>query len=409
MAPRQGEPSAAVPSIERLPEPTLFVGVGGVAGCVLRQIKSLFATRSEDVGDKQRVGYLLVDTDLASLEEIRRPEIPGSLASDETLHIPLHGPEHYRPRLKQWMGWLDRHWLFSMPRTHLPEGIRPLGRLALLDNADHVLHRLRQSIHRVISTVAEAEVRRQFQIVVIAGITGGTGGGCLADVGLAIRKILMEENLDDVTIGAIVVIASSVQRDRQELARANAHVTLLELGHYQGITCRFPGVSALGIGPREEGIKIFDEVSMAEFGEIVVDDDLENSSQLLAERIYLQRGTEYGRAIRNRKCQCDPPRDGRGLTRFRLLRHGFPRAQFRRLVAREVCKRLINRWLSIRPRELHHHDSARSRASGLANAETPESTVPHADELIRPDGAGRVPISGSVPRACRTRTAVPTL
>ena len=64
--------------------------------------------------------------------------------------MPLRGPDHYQPHLKQLLGWLGRHWLFRIPRSHLTEGIRPLGRLALIDHADQVLSRLRQSISQVL-------------------------------------------------------------------------------------------------------------------------------------------------------------------------------------------------------------------------------------------------------------------
>jgi eukaryotic-like serine/threonine-protein kinase len=369
-------------SSEGLPEPTLFVGVGGVAGSVLRQIKSLFETRYEDLGEKRRLGWLLLDTDRTSLEEIRRAEVPGHLASDQTVHVPLHGPEHYRPQFKQLLNWLDRHWLFSIPRTHLTEGIRPLGRLALLDNADVVLGGLRRSIRQVRSTIVDEEERRRFQIIVIAGIAGGTGGGCVADVGVAIRRILAEEQIHGLTLSCVLIMATSVRKDRKELARANALVTLSELRQYHDPRCPFPGVEALGVGPKPEGTELFDEIALANFGDIVVDEDLESSSHLLAERIYLERGTLYGRTLRNPKGEADPAGAGVGLRCFRLVRLGFPRAELRRLIAREVCTRMIDRWLHGRPSGLDDHESAGSRPNLMGATDTPEPPVTDADTLF---------------------------
>jgi len=369
-------------SSEGLPEPTLFVGVGGVAGSVLRQIKSLFKTRYEHLREKRRLGWLLLDTDRASLDEFRRPEITGNLASDETVHMPLHGPEHYRPRFKQLLGWLSRHWLFSIPRSHLTEGIRPLGRLALIDNADVVLGCLRRSIRQVNSTIVDEEGRRRFQIIVIAGIGGGTGGGCLADVGLSIRRILAEEQIDGVTLNCVLIMATSVRKDRKELAHVNAHVTLSELRHYHDPRCRYPGVEALGVAPKEEGIELFDEIALADFGDIVVDDDLESSSHLLAERIYLQRGTLYGRALMTQKGEADPAGTGVGLRCFRLVRLGFPRVELRRLIGREFCERTIDRWLYGRPSGLDDRESTGSQASLVGATGTPEPPVTNADALF---------------------------
>jgi hypothetical protein len=382
----QSTPGRSIVSAERsnegLPEPTLFVGVGGVAGNVLRQIKSLFGIRHEHIRETNRLGWLHLDTDRASLNEIRRPEVAGNLTSDETVHMPLHGPEHYRSQHKQLLGWLGRHWLFSIPRSHLTEGIRPLGRLALIDNADVVLGCLRRSIRQVNSMIADEEGRRRFQIIVIAGIAGGTGGGCMADVGLSIRRILAEEQIDGGTLNCVLIMATSVRKDRKELARANAYVTLSELQQYHDPRCRFPGAEALGVGPKEEGIKLFDEITLADFGDIVVDEDLESSSQLLAERIYLQRGTQYGLALMSQKDEAGTAGAEVGLSCFRLLRLGFPRTDLRRLIAREFCKRMIDRWLYGHPSGLDDHESARSQASLVGATDPPKPPVTDADTLF---------------------------
>jgi len=211
------------------PAPTLFVGIGGIAGSVLCQIKHLFESRGATQGTNRHLQWLLLDTDRATLQEARCPNLAGKLGVEETLLMPLHGPEHYRPQLKQLLGWLARHWVFRIPRSHCTEGIRPLGRLALIDNAQRVVERLRHAIRQIGAPAPDEKGRAPFQVVVIASISGGTGGGCFADLGLSIRQILREERIERASVEGVMILASGMRQEQRELARANAYVTLSEL------------------------------------------------------------------------------------------------------------------------------------------------------------------------------------
>jgi hypothetical protein len=329
-------------------EPTVFVGLGGIAGRTLCAIKHLFEARIEHRACRRSLGWLFLDTDRATIQEVGQDDLAGRLRDEETVLMPLHGPEYYRPQLKQLLGWLGRHWVFRIPRSHCTEGIRPLGRLALLDNAGRVTERLRKSIKQVASQITEEEGRQRLQILVVASISGGTGGGCLADVGCLIRRILREEQLECASVAGLLVVASSIRKEQKELARANAYVTLSELGHFLDPSCHFPGVKALGLGPSVGGKSPFDPLFLADLGDIVVEDDLENGAQLVAEYVFFCRGSA-------RALLPDPAReagrpDSSGLRSFRLGRLGFPRAQLRKMTALEVCRRVIDRRIQGPPR-----------------------------------------------------------
>ncbi len=270
------------------PAPTLFVGIGGIAGSVLCQIKHLFESRSETRGAKRHLEWLLLDTDRATLQEACCPNLAGKLGVEETLLMPLHGPDHYRPQLKQLLGWLARHWVFRIPRSRCTEGIRPLGRLALIDNAERVLERLRHAIRQMGTPAPDEEGRDQFQVIVIASISGGTGGGCFADLGLSIRQILREERIERASVEGVMILASGMRKEQRELAQANAYVTLSELRYYLDPNCRFPGVKALGLNAAEAGLSLFDQVYLADFGDNVSEEGIETNSHLLAEHVYLR-------------------------------------------------------------------------------------------------------------------------
>ena len=303
-----GSSAAGESRPDSLPEPTIFVGIGGIAGSTLCAIERLFETRLEAV-DKSPLSWLLLETDRAALQRFQQSDLEGKLRTEETVLLPLYGANHYRSRLKQLVGWLDRHWVFRIPRSRSTKGIRPLGRLALLDSAEEVQAALRQSVKRVCALAKDQQKLERLKVIVIASISGGTGGGCLADVGFLTRRILSEEGLERASIVGVLVVAASVRKEEEELARANAYVTLMELRHFHDPDCRFPGVKVLNPSPMEGGTTLFDQVLLTEFGNIVSDEDVENGSRLLAEYVYLKRGTPYGRS--QRACPSRP--EGPGL------------------------------------------------------------------------------------------------
>ena len=93
----------------------------------------------------------------------------------------------------------------------------------------------------------DEEGREQFRVIVIASISGGTGGGCFADLGLSIRQILREERMERAAVEGVMIVAPGMRKEQRELAQANAYVTLSELRYYLDPNCRFPGVKALGL------------------------------------------------------------------------------------------------------------------------------------------------------------------
>jgi len=200
------------------------------------------------------------------------------------------------------------------------------------------------------TSAAHEEGRAPFQVVVIASISGGTGGGCFADLGLSIRQIIREERIERASVEGVMILAAGMRKEQRELAQANSYVTLTELRYYLDPNCRFPGVKALGLNAAETGLSLFDQVYLADFGDIVSQEGIETSSYLLAEHVYLRRGTPCGRTLTTHRLESEGDGNGLKLRSFRLARLGFPRAGLRHMVVREACKRIISRWLHGIPR-----------------------------------------------------------
>jgi hypothetical protein len=57
--------------------------------------------------------------------------------------MPVRKPEDYDEDWDKHTRWLSRRWLCNVPRSHRTEGLRPIGRLAMVDHAQEVRERLR--------------------------------------------------------------------------------------------------------------------------------------------------------------------------------------------------------------------------------------------------------------------------
>ena len=86
------------------------------------------------------------------------------MAASETLFLPLRKPEGYRSRQKHLLSWISRRWIYNVPRSQQTEGIRPLGRLALIDNFSDVCERLEELAEKLNSLELLAETSEKLNM-----------------------------------------------------------------------------------------------------------------------------------------------------------------------------------------------------------------------------------------------------
>jgi hypothetical protein len=256
--------------------PTLFVGVGGLSGAALCRLKDRLRNQHPHPEVTAIYRCLFVDTDPEALRAARRGRLIGALDVAETLHAPLHSPDHYRQHSRSLLRWLDRRWLYGIPRSLLTEGIRPLGRLAFVDNAAEILDRLREAIRRVTDAAAldaaagaaGLEVRDAVpRVFVVASITGGTGGGMLVSLVYAIRQVLAELRVSPGGLCGLLLYATGPGPTQREMARVNARATLRELEHWAGDGAAYPGDADAGLRPSDAVAGLFEDTYLVHLGE----------------------------------------------------------------------------------------------------------------------------------------------
>lgn len=310
--PRPGEPSPLVlapapkPAAELPPvvaseesaqlRPTLFLGIGGAAAAVLRQLRGRLRNRFGGC-IVPSLAMLLVDTDRREIHNAVQGNEATALDFRDTLLMPLRRPAHYRDESDRVLKWLSRRWLYNIPASLQTEGLRPLGRLAMVDHGPIFADRLRtilQTITSEASLAASAEATGMKvassdpRIYVVASISGGSGGGMVIDTAYLIRHALQELCLADEGLCGILLYGSGGHGREADLGAANASVCLMELEQF----CRegYPGDEACGLPAFSRG-PTFRDTYLVYLGDDLNQKHCEKAADAVAEYLYLNSAT----------------------------------------------------------------------------------------------------------------------
>jgi eukaryotic-like serine/threonine-protein kinase len=276
------------------PSPVLFLGIGGSAGRVLRHLRSQM---NQQFGSEPipAVQMLLVDTDPQALADVTGIDSPG-LTLEETLNIPLRRPQHYRERWDQLLSWLSRRWLYNIPKSMRTEGLRPLGRLALVDHARQTCQRVRRGMMQAIEadsiTASTAITGQEFRsdalrIYIVASVSGGTGSGAVLDVAYAVRAMLKKIAVPQATIAGILTHSTGRDPRHCELSRVNAYSWLTEFQHFNQPAMSYPGDASCGLPAHEPGVRAFDETYFVHLGDGLEEREFDQATGAVADYLLL--------------------------------------------------------------------------------------------------------------------------
>lgn len=272
-------------------QPTLFIGVGGTGTRIVRNLQARIRKQIGD--DLPAIGMLCLDSDRRSLIESADGGDLGAINYNEILEMPLRRPEDYRNDAKMHLSWLSRRWIYNIPRSLQTEGLRPLGRLAFVDNSDALFTRLDDVISGIsttnaIAATAEATGLNPLKVAprvyIVASTAGGIGSGCVADLAYSVRTALAEMGLpDDTLTGVLVHSTAAYDRDAQ-LAVANTFACLSELQHFTSYG--YPGDDSCGLPNYDPEDPAFSNVYYVNLGSTLDEDSYEVATQGVAEYLF---------------------------------------------------------------------------------------------------------------------------
>lgn len=372
--------------------PTLILGLGGLAGRAMQRLRRRVADRGA-ANDQSAISYLLIDTDSRDLMRATHGADGMPLRPEETLALPLRKASDYRNDSRRFLDSLSRRWLFNIPRSQQTEGLRPLGRLALVDHSEELFARLRQELQSLLArTSTTADTFAIPRVVLLASISGGTGGGMVTDLAFAVRQILQEINGH---AEVLLVLAHATARGvtAQELAAVSAYATLTELNHTLRPGGYFPGDGACGLAAREAG-NIPPEAYLVHLGEELTAEQFQAGCDRLADFLFLETATPVGGYFSAARA-ADAALGRSNSLRLRsigLCNAGLSQDQLVDRFTEDVCRSVVSRWAG-EPRQQETRKFRRTLAE-MTSAATAQDPAEVRQLELETMTAGRAALMG---------------
>lgn len=229
---RKGERNTAI-------KHALVIALGGTGLDCLDQLHRLMAQPMESL--PLVVHGLVIDTDADVLHRIGELQVHESPPTIQSLYVPLRKPQEYREIQGERLKSISRRWVFNVPRSGSTEGMRPLGRLALVDHGQKVS----QAIGDLVKRYCQANGENPPAVYVVGSLDGGTSSGMVFDVVHLLRHWLDQRGLEHAKVLPLLTTRSLVPTTSQSLAGHNAACALGEMRHLVKIANGYPGDSAV--------------------------------------------------------------------------------------------------------------------------------------------------------------------
>jgi serine/threonine protein kinase len=336
--------------------PTLFLGAGRSAGRIMVQLRRRLADRFGELGNVPVFQMLLLDTDGKDLMQAAHHR--HGLESHEILSLPIRRPQDYRTDSRRLLSWLGRRWLYNIPKSLKTEGLRPLGRLALVDHAGQVKARIQKAITAAIDGESLGTTRQATQleieegklrVVLISSISGGTGGGMIADLAYLSRHILGQMGLPDDNVCGVLTHSTGCTPREAELSVVNAYATLSELNHFGRLGSCYPGDEICQIPPRREDNLAFRDTYLIDLGQGINEREFDEAADKVATYLYMDLATNaknFFQACRDAEPRHPDTRNAEiRLRTFGLHQFSCMQDDVVDVTVEHVCRHAIDRWM----------------------------------------------------------------
>ena len=337
------------------PRPTLVIGVGGTAGRVIRSLRQRMTFAFGAPAQAPALATLLLDSDSDALHAATSSWVVGASGADETLCLRLRSTNDYREQSNSLLQWISRRWLYNIPRRPQTQGLRPLGRLALVDNCKAWQKRVSEALERIQSSDAIQRSRKSIgrsidpspRVVIVASISGGVGSGSVVDIALAARQMLKKMGVERFQICGVLAHSSAGGVESQELSVASARATLHEICHFATSPNGHPGDKAMGLEPTAPPAQLFDELYYLHLGNQLSEFELDRAADAVGEYLFRDIATEMGQllaTIRTATPAVQPAEGDLFLRTCKVLRLGGLPADAMELVARRIAEQIAKEW-----------------------------------------------------------------
>lgn len=223
----------------------LVIGLGGLGSRTVCELKGLLAG---DITPDDNIHFLMIDSDISEMEatieaskdgigfnaleviSIYRPDIENVLANGIT-NNPIH---------ENLANWMDPDFPAVTIGRDGAKGNRQIGRLMFSNAYTDVRMLLFDKIQEVYDKTSDGTV----DVIIVSGVSGGTGSGILTDVSYNIRAYGKAKKWNNLRIGGCLLMpdvlygTKAVYDDTELVARLNANgcATLKEVDYYMRLS-----------------------------------------------------------------------------------------------------------------------------------------------------------------------------
>jgi hypothetical protein len=218
----------------------LVIAIGGSGAECVRELRRRVA--DPRLPNALKLHSVLIDTDMTTIHSMRLGEVSERIPKCNLIATPLKTAHQYRENGTEKLRSISRRWIYNVPRSGSTEGMRPLGRLALVDHGEYVQKKLLESIHHLIEDVGEGSV----QVYVVGSLAGGTCSGMYIDVVHLLRDLMDQSGLADTRILSLLTAAPLLLDQRNPIAAHDTQAALVEIEHFLKAGNGYPGDEGAG-------------------------------------------------------------------------------------------------------------------------------------------------------------------
>jgi serine/threonine protein kinase len=345
-------------------QPAVVIGLGTLGLNVVKQLRGQLNSAGGDIPELElaTIRLLGIDTDQEMIQAVTTGELVNGLGPAEVALARLHRPTHYikvRDGKIATDSWLNSRLIYRIPRDQNGAGLRPLGRLAFVDNFRLISRRLEAELRACCEGPpgpdgAPTPPRRPPRVYIVTGLGGNTGSGMYLDVAYVARHLLRRFGYGTVDVVGVFIVPPA---NGSPAALSNAFAALVELSHYGRSYFKARYDSAEGqtaTRTMTETAPPFQRCVLLPAPEAGKGTSEENGKRLAvtaAEYLFRELATPLGRAADDARRQpaitAAPANDaGPTAQAFGVYRLVWPRRPLLERCGRRLCERLVERWMN---------------------------------------------------------------
>ena len=279
---------------------SLMIGLGATGAKSLIALRQrLFESNPERLIEEQ-LAFLIIDSDQATMETALDPKNDWRIPYHAGVLIPLKSSQYYRKASNDFPQ-LSRRWVYNIPRSLKTEGVRPLGMLALLDNAGLVFEALQEAILEIAKSNGPELRHEPIEVRIASSAHGGTGSAIVSEIGFMVRQLAAEFEIP-ISIDLVLTCATPHGISSTDLTTASALACLNEINHYFRTEGLHPQIDQI---PPSRAINKppFDHVSLIYGGQCGNTRDWEIATIQVADYLWACNETDLGARIESTREQ----------------------------------------------------------------------------------------------------------